>query len=245
MLDGHRRASSTCTSSSRSTCRRCEVEVDLAKAAALRAQARRRAPGGGHADGRRGSRRHLPRTARPTTCMVWSTPETRNSLTEHPRAADRHAQRRPRAPGRRRRRAASCRRPNVDQARERLAPHRRRRQRARAATSARSSTTSRRGSTTSSSRSTTTPSCSASTPSGRRPSSACCSSRSSPRSAIFLLLQASFGSWRLATLAFLTLPVGAGRRRAGGLPAAAASSRSARWSASSRCWASPRATASC
>ena len=64
------------------------------------------------------------------------------------------------------------------------------------------------------------------------------------RSAIFLLLQASFGSWRLATLVFLTLPMAL----VGGVLAAsspAASSRSARSSASSRCWGSPRATASC
>ena len=37
-----------------------QVEVDLAKAAAVRPQARRRAPGRRHPGGGRGGRRHLP-----------------------------------------------------------------------------------------------------------------------------------------------------------------------------------------
>ena len=69
--------------------------------------------------------------------------------------------------------------------------------------------------------------------------------RSSPAIGIFLLLQASFGSWRLATLSFLTLPMALVGGVLAAYRSAAASSRSARWSASSRCSGSPRATASC
>ena len=55
----------------------------------------------------------------------------------------------------------------------------------------------------------------------------------------------SFGSWRLATLAFLTLPSALVGGVLAASASAAASSRSARWSASSRSSGSPRATASC
>ena len=55
------------TSSCRRTCRRCEVAVDLAKAASVRRQARRRAARRGHHRRRRGGRRHLPGRARRTT----------------------------------------------------------------------------------------------------------------------------------------------------------------------------------
>ena len=41
------------------------------------------------------------RTARPTTCIVWSTPEARSSVHRHREPADRHAERRPRPPRRR------------------------------------------------------------------------------------------------------------------------------------------------
>ena len=53
----------------------------------------------------------------------------------------------------------------------------------------------------------TTPSCSGSTPSARPLSAGCSPPPASRRSLILLLLQASFGSWRLAMLSFLTLPM--------------------------------------
>ena len=63
-----------------------------------------------------------------------------------------------------------------------------------------------------------------------------CSSPSLALVGIFLLLQTSFGSWRLAVLCFLTLP----SALVGGVLAAYArgrrASRSARSSASSPCW---------
>ena len=62
--------------------------------------------------------------------------------------------------------------------------------------------------------------------------------------AILLLLQVAFGSWRLATLVFVTC-----RSRWSAAPwprtSPAATSRSVRWSASSRCSGSPPATAFC
>ena len=73
-----------------------------------------------------------------------------------------------------------------------------------------------------------TRSCSASTPSARPPRSGCCSSRSPPRSAIFLLLQAAFGSTRLAILVLPDPAVRAGRRRPRGLARRPASSPWAR-----------------
>ena len=90
-------------------------------------------------------------------------------------------------------------------AREALAPHRRQRQRARPRPRLGGRATSRSGSRRSSSRAGTTPRCSASTPSGR-PRRGGCSFAVAAAIGIFLLLQASFGSWRLATLSFLTLP---------------------------------------
>jgi Cu/Ag efflux pump CusA len=60
---------------------------------------------------------------------------------------------------------------------------------------------------------------------------------------ILLLLQTAFRRWRLAWLAILTLPMAL----AGGILATAAPaawSRSARWSACSRCSGSPPATGS-
>ena len=60
----------------------------------------------------------------------------------------------------------------------------------------------------------TTPRCSASTRSARRPSTACSCSRAVAVIGIFLILLASFGSLRLAMLAFVTLPMALVGRRA-------------------------------
>ena len=59
----------------------------------------------------------------------------------------------------------------------------------------------------STSRRSTTPRCSASTRSGRRPTGGCMSLGIFAAIAIFFLLQASFDSFRLALLSFLTLPM--------------------------------------
>ena len=76
----------------------------------------------------------------------------------------------------------------------------------RGAISAPSSKTSKRRSPRSTSRSSTTRSCSASSRSGRRPQSRLLLFGIAAAIGIFLLLQASFGSTRLAILSFLTLP---------------------------------------
>ena len=60
-----------------------------------------------------------------------------------------------------------------------------------------------------------------------------------------LRLQAAFRSWRLAIVALLTLPFALIGGVFAALHRAAACCRSGRWSASSPCWASPPATASC
>ena len=62
---------------------------------------------------------------------------------------------------------------------------------------------------------------------------------------IFLLLQVSLGSWRPALLAFVTLPLALDRRACSRRSRPAGSCRSGRSSGSSRCSASPPATASC
>ena len=71
------------------------------------------------------------------------------------------------------------------------------------------------------------------------------SRRSSPALLILLLLQASFGSWRLAAAGLPHAADGAGRRRAGRLDRRRDHLARARWSASSPCSGSPPATASC
>ena len=60
--------------------------------------------------------------------IAWSSPERPARRAEHPRPAPGHARRRPRAPGRRRRRAHRL-DPEPDLARGQLAPHRRRHER--------------------------------------------------------------------------------------------------------------------
>ena len=80
--------------------------------------------------------------------------------------------------------------------------------------------------------------------SGRPPQIGCSPLASPPRRLIFLLLQPSFRNWRLAVLCSSRCPrrsSAACSRR--GWPAG--SSRSARWSGSSPCSASPPATGSC
>ena len=194
-----------------------EVEVDLATAHRLRHQARRRPPRGGDHDRERGGRRPLTTAARRTTSMVWSTPGTRQSVTSvedllidtadggHVQLGEVAAVRL--APT-----------PNDIERDEPPARHRRRRQRARPRPRLGRRATSRRASGRSTSRSSTTPRCSVSMLSGRPPQRRLLAVSLARRSSvIFLLLQASFGSWRLAILSFLTLPIGAGRWRAGGL----------------------------
>ena len=219
---GQRRSWRASTGSSRSTSSsqvdvpQVEVEVDLAAAQQLRAQAGRRPARGGHADGRRRGGRHLPRRQ----SLRRDRLERARDAAEpdrHPRAADRHARRRAGALGD----VADVRiapTPNVDRARESRAPASTSRPTCAGATSARSSAdvekrladgrlparVPRRGAW-------------ASTPSGRRRSRRCSDSRPSPPS---LGLPPPAGVLRQLAAGvpvFLTLPIGAGRRRAGGL----------------------------
>ena len=87
-------ASSSSTSSSRPTSRRSEIDVDLVKARAVRAEARRRAPSGGDHAGERRGRRHLPgrqglRRARVQHAEVAQQPERRRrDAARYPRRAD-------------------------------------------------------------------------------------------------------------------------------------------------------------
>ena len=76
----------------------------------------------------RGGRRHLLRRARPTTCTSGACPSARDSVTDVERAADRHPERRARAPraGRRRARRADS---EQHRARAPVAPDRRGRER--------------------------------------------------------------------------------------------------------------------
>ena len=238
-------ASSTCTSSCRPTCRRSRSRSNLAAAQryGLKPGDVRRAAATLLVG--RGGRRHLPRTARPTTSTSGARPQTRHSLTDirnlpidtpsggRVRLGDvadvRIAPDAERHPARERPRAGSTSAPTCA-----------------GATSARSSATSSERL-----RRSTFPLGYHAELLGEyagaagRPEPPAALRRSPPRIGIFLLLQAAFGSLRLALLFFLTLPIGAGRRRAGGVRWPAASSRSARSSASSRCSGSRRATASC
>ena len=179
--------------------------------------------------------------------QVWSTPETRDSLTDIATAADRHAQRRARCGSATSPTCASSRPPTSSSARAARAGIDVARERRRAATSARSSRDVERAARRRRrSRSATTPSCSASTSerAGRAEPDLLLFALGAA-SAIFLLLQAVVRQLA-AGRADLPHPAdGAGRRRARRVRSAAASSRSARWSGSSPCSASPPATASC
>ena len=137
---------------------------------ALRAQARRRPPGGRLVDGRRGGRRHLP-GGKAYDVQVWSTPETRDSLTDIENLLLDTPERRARAAEGRRRRVDRRRRPTSSTTR--ACPG--------TSTSAPTSTDRDLGSVVADSRtvsrrtscpSSTTPSCSASSRSGRRRSDA-------------------------------------------------------------------------
>ena len=135
---------------------------------------------------------------------VWSTPETRNSLTsmselliDTPAAVTCSWGTCPRADRADAERRSTAKRPRGASTSSR---------RATGATSARSPAMSRRRLRHRLPARSTTPRCSASTRSGRRPRSACCSSAIGAAIGVFLLLQASFGSFRLATLSFVTLP---------------------------------------
>ena len=190
--------SSTCTRSCWWTSPRCRSRSTSERGQAT-AQAGGRPPGGVASCCPASRSGDIHRDDKVYDVIVWSMPETRHSLTsirelliDTPDGGRVRLARR----GRRQHRADAER----DQPREPLAPHRRRGQRQ----GPRPRRGRRRGGgaprATSSSRSGTTRSCWASTPSARRRSSACCSPLWPPSSAIFLLLQASFGSWRLAAL---------------------------------------------
>ncbi len=164
--------------------------------AALRPQARRRAPGGRDHDGERGGRRHLPRRASVRRARLEHAGDAQQR-DEPARASARHAGRRARASGRRRRhpdQADAERRPS----RRRVAEHRRRCRRRR--TRPRRRRRRRRGPPPgrSTSRSGTTRSCSASTRSGRTLRSACSSTASAPqsRSSSSCRRRSGAGGWR-------------------------------------------------
>ena len=97
-IAGHRRRR-------RSSRRRKMPQIQIADGPgggpALRPEARRRPPRGGRAGRRRGGRRHLPRTARPTTCTSGARRGSATASTQHPEPADRHPERQPGASGRR------------------------------------------------------------------------------------------------------------------------------------------------
>ena len=211
----------------------------------LRPQAGRRAPRRRHAGGRRGGRRHLPAAASVVRRQVWSTPDDARQPDGDPQPPDRHA----RAAGR-------CALADVADVAIRPTPNVIQRE-----------NTSRRidvgadvpkgrdlGAVT---RRRPGRGCDRMTfPLGyhaellgeaaerqKRPAPAADASRSSRRSSIFLLLQAAFGSWRLAALMFLTLPMAL----VGGVLAAYAGGGVISLGSLvgfSRCWASPPATAS-
>ena len=199
-----------------------EVEVDLAKARAygLKPGDVRRAAATLVAGEEVGD---IFRAGKAYDVVVWSTPETRDSVPSIAQPAHRHADRPDRAARRTSRRCAIAAGAERDRAARTTRGASTSRRTSRAATSARWSrdveTGLRRRRR---SRAATTPSCSASTQERQAAQRTCSAPRCIAALAILLLLQASFGSWRLATLSFLTLPIGAGRRRAGGLCSPAA-----------------------
>ena len=138
--------------------------------------------------------------------VVWSTPSDARQPLGHQRPHDRHAVRRPGAPRRRGQRQPAV-RPLPRDPRERLALHRRRGQRPGARPgvggarhpAAPQGHPVRPGIALRAAR--------ASTRSGRPRSAACSRPAIIAAIVIFLLLQLAFGSWRLATFVFLTLPM--------------------------------------
>ena len=181
-----------------------QVKLDLEKRRALRAQARRRAPRRGRSDVRHRSDRH-PSRRQGVRRVGLVAAVIRARCGRHSRVPDRHALRRARAAGRSGGRAPRA-DAEQDQAGEQLAAHRHPRATSRVATSARWPTRSRIGSRRCSSRSATTRSCWANTRNARLRKRTCSCLRLRLRSLIFLILHASFGDWRLATLIFLALP---------------------------------------
>ena len=146
------------------------------------------------------------RSRRSSTSSCGARPRPRASVTSVQQPADRPAAAAGTSGWRRRRRA---RRP--DPRRPSSATRVSRRSTSTPASAAaarrRGRATSRSGSPTSSSRSSTTPRCSATHGRRDRPGRDARRRASAALIAIFLLLQAAFGSWRLAALVFLTLPL--------------------------------------
>ncbi len=171
----------------------------------VRPQARRRAARGVDDDRRRGGRRHLPgrQGVRRRGVEHAGDPQQRR---EHRQPPARHADRAAGADGRRRGRQGPA-DPEPDRAARATRDGSTSRPTSRGATSGRRRTRCRRRSAASGTPAATTPSCSGSTPSARPLSAGCSTPPASRRWLILLLLQTSFGSWRLALLSFLTLPM--------------------------------------
>ena len=196
-------ASSTPQAERRVTQPSVEIEVDLARGAALRGQARRRASRGGDAAAGHPGRQHLPGPEGLRRRRAGRA-GTRGERQRRPRPAHRPPGRRPRAPRRRRRRARSS-DPGRDRARRRLAA--RRRQRGRRGRSAGRRAGRRRGSAW---RGTAFPleyhaEVVPDLLRRGRPARLPCSR--SPRDRRLPAPAGGVRSWRLAALAFLALPV--------------------------------------